>query len=73
MNHKKSGFFLSLHASIDQLIDMVIRNGWISRDATQQFEIIKQNGEKVVKSSLFGKCKFRLGVSQRIEIQETNI
>jgi len=73
LSHQKSGFFFSLHSGIDQLFDMVIKNGWISREATQQFEIIKLNGEKIVKTTLFGKCKFRLGISQKIEINEINI
>jgi hypothetical protein len=73
LSDERSGFFFSIHTRIDQLIDMVKRNNWLTNEAAQYFEIIQLNGEKVVKSTILGKCKFRLGISQKIEIEEQSI
>ena len=43
---------------------------WLPRNSSN-FEIITlNNGDKMVKSNLRGKCKFNLGIQQHIEINE---
>lgn len=69
LNHKKDGFVKSFSADIAQIIDIGLDKLWIPRNSTK-FEVISMNGERTVKSYLYGSCKFRLGVEQHIEINE---
>ena len=72
LNHKKDGFVLSIHADIVQIIEMAVRKLWLPQNATK-FEVVIINSERVVKSCLNGKCKFRIGLEQHIEISEEKL
>lgn len=72
LNHKKDGFVKSFSADIAQIIDIGLDKLWIPRNSTK-FEVISMNGERTVKSYLYGSCKFRLGVEQHIEINEQKL
>lgn len=67
--HKKDGFLKSLSADITQILSLANEKLWIPKNAAN-FEVLNVNGNRLVKSSLYGKCKFRLGLEQHIEINE---
>lgn len=69
LNHKKEGFVKSISGEIAQILKLANEKLWLPPNSSK-FEVVMINGEKVVKSSMNGKCNFRLGVQQHIEINE---
>jgi len=70
ISDKKDGLLKTLISDIDRIIFMAETMMWIPRRSSN-FEIIKlNNGDKMVKTKLRGKCKFNLGIQQHIEINE---
>ncbi len=62
----------SFSADMSQVIGLADEKQWMPRNSTK-FEVVTINNEKIVKSSLYGRCKFRLGVEQQIEINEEKL
>ncbi len=62
----------SFSADVAQVLSLAEEKLWMPRNSTK-FELVTINNEKVVKSCLYGKCKFRLGVEQQIEINEEKL
>ena len=51
------------------MINLANEKLWIPKNSAN-FEIMNVNGNRLVRSSLHGKCKFRIGLEQHIEINE---
>ena len=61
-----------ISAPIDQIIELAKIHKWIPSNVNS-FETITKNSERCVKSTCVGNVKFRLGVHQRVKIEENKL
>lgn len=65
-------FVKSFSGDIVEIISKAMEKLWLPQGGSI-FEIIEQNGTKYARTVLKGKCKFRLGVEQKVTLEEEQI
>jgi hypothetical protein len=75
LNNKReaNAFVKSFSGNIVEIVRFAIEKAWLPPNNSNIFEIIDVNGVKMVKSTVRGKCKFRLGVEQHVTLHEEKI
>lgn len=74
MNNKKENnqFVKSFSGDIVEIIGKALEKYWLP-GSSNLFEIVDINGQRYARSVLKGKCKFRLGVEQFVELNEEDL
>ena len=70
-------FVKSFSGDIVEIIRKAIESLWLPAASSSVFEIVEasnsSSGERYARSILRGKCNFRLGVEQHVELTEESI
>ena len=70
---KKDGSFVKqFRSNIYEVFMTAIENKWLSKSQSI-FELGEQNGLKGVKTSVKGKCKINLGISQNVTLSQQKL
>ena len=70
VNKRDSNAILkTFSAEITEIVKLALERNWIPKDACK-FEVLELNYSKLVKITLNGKCKFRIGIEQHINLDE---
>jgi hypothetical protein len=72
--HRKenNAFVKSFSGDIVEIISKALEKFWlpVNHSSGNVFEIVEINGHKYAKSTIRGKCKFRLGIEQHVTLDE---
>ena len=66
-------FIKSFSGEIVQILHMAIEKYWIHSDEANRIQFMKIQGKEAARIECVGKCKFRLGVEQHVNIQEEDL